>query len=63
MGNVSLTITSIHPSIAVESDGYRNHQPGFAAACVNPSADKAVIDGSLAMAWTAIDLAMDEKIR
>ena len=29
----------------------------FAGACVNASADRAVLEGSLAMAWTAIDLA------
>jgi amidohydrolase len=57
MGNVSLEIPSIHPSIAIESDGAYNHQPEFAAACINGSADRAVLEGSLAMAWTAIDLA------
>ena len=34
-----------------------NHQPEFAAACINASADRAVLEGSLALAWTAIDLA------
>jgi amidohydrolase len=57
MGNVSLEIPSIHPCIAIESAGAYNHQPEFAAACINPSADRAVLEGSLAMAWTAIDLA------
>lgn len=57
MGNVSLEIPSIHPCIAIESAGAVNHQPEFAAACVNASADRAVVEGALAMAWTAIDLA------
>ena len=57
MGNVSLQIPSIHPCIGIESAGAVNHQPEFAAACVNASADRAVLEGSLAMAWTAIDLA------
>jgi hypothetical protein len=57
MGNVSLEMPSIHPCIAIESAGAYNHQPDFAAACINPSADRAVLEGSLAMAWTAIDLA------
>jgi hypothetical protein len=57
MGNVSLQIPSIHPCIGIESAGAMNHQPEFAAACVNASADRAVLEGSLAMAWTAIDLA------
>ena len=57
MGNVSLEIPSIHPCIGIESAGAYNHQPEFAAACINASADRAVLEGSLAMAWTAIDLA------
>lgn len=57
MGNISLEIPSIHPCIGIESAGAYNHQPEFAAACINPSADRAVLEGSLAMAWTAIDLA------
>ena len=40
-----------------------NHQPEFAAACVTPEADKAVLDGALAMAWTTIDLALDQTLR
>ena len=57
MGNVSLEMPSIHPCIAIESAGAVNHQPEFAGACVNASADRAVLEGSLALAWTAIDLA------
>jgi amidohydrolase len=57
MGNVSLEIPSIHPCIAIESGGAVNHQPEFAGACVNASADRAVVEGALALAWTAIDLA------
>ncbi len=57
MGNVSLAMPSIHPCIAIESAGAVNHQPEFAAACVNASADRAVAEGALAMAWTAIDVA------
>ena len=57
MGNVSLEMPTIHPCIAIESGGAVNHQPEFAGACVNASADRAVLEGALAMAWTAIDLA------
>jgi hypothetical protein len=57
MGNVSLEIPSIHPCIGIESAGAYNHQPDFAAACINASADRAVLEGALAMAMTAIDLA------
>jgi len=57
MGNVSLAVPSIHPCIAIDSAGAVNHQPEFAAACVNASADRAVVEGATAMAWTVIDLA------
>jgi metal-dependent amidase/aminoacylase/carboxypeptidase family protein len=60
MGNVSLALPSIHPSIGIESLPAVNHQPEFAAHCVKPAADKAVFDGALAMAWTCADLATDD---
>ena len=55
MGNVSLTMPSIHPTIAIDSAGAVNHQPEFAAACINASADRADLEGSLALALSAID--------
>ena len=62
MGNVSLAIPSIHPAIGINSLPAVNHQPEFAAACATPAADQALIDGAVAMAWTAIDLATDAAI-
>jgi amidohydrolase len=59
MGNVSLAIPTIHPTIGIDSLPAVNHQPEFAACCATPSADKAVVDGALALAWTAIDVATD----
>lgn len=63
MGNISLAIPSIHPAIGIDSSPAVNHQPEFTAHCATPAADKAVLDGGLAMAWTAIDLATDAKVR
>jgi amidohydrolase len=57
MGNVSIAMPSIHPCIAIDSGGAMNHQPEFAAACVNGSADRAVVEGALALALTAIGAA------
>jgi amidohydrolase len=57
MANVSLAVPTIHPLVAIDAAGSVNHQPEFAAACITPSADTAVRDGALAMAWTAIDAA------
>ncbi len=58
MGNVSLAVPSIHPCIGIEAGGAMNHQPDFAAACVGQSAERAVLDGAVAMAWTTIDAAV-----
>jgi amidohydrolase len=63
MGNVSLAIPSIHPLLAIDSLPAVNHQAGFADAAASPAADRAVINGALGMAWTAIDLATDEVTR
>ena len=63
MGNVSLAMPSIHPMIGINSLPAVNHQPEFAAHCVTPDADKALVDGALAMAWTCIDLATNREVR
>jgi hypothetical protein len=63
MGNVSLKIPSIHPMIGIDSLPAVNHQPEFAAHCITPAADTAVTDGAIAMAWTAIDCALDDRLR
>jgi amidohydrolase len=63
MSNVSLVVPSIHPLIAIDTHGAVNHQPEFTASCITPSADKAVIDGALALAFTGIDTARDAPLR
>jgi metal-dependent amidase/aminoacylase/carboxypeptidase family protein len=63
MGNLSHAIPSIHPMIGINSMPASNHQPEFTAHCVKAEADKAVLDGSLAMAWTAIDIAQTPSLR
>ena len=63
MGNISQVIPSIHPFIGIASLPAVNHQPEFAAACVSPSAEKAIRDGALAMAWTILDIVLMDQIR
>ncbi|HUJ33137.1 MAG TPA: M20 family metallopeptidase [Candidatus Acidoferrum sp.] len=63
MGNVSHVIPSIHPGIGINSLPASNHQPEFTAHCVKADADKAVLDGAMAMAWTAIDIAQNAALR
>lgn len=57
MGNVSRMVPSIHPLIGINSGAAGNHQPEFAAACARPDADRAMIDGAMALAAVAIDAA------
>jgi amidohydrolase len=63
MGNVSLALPSIHPTIGIDALPAVNHQPEFTAKCATPAADQAVVDGAVAMAWTAIDAAADPALR
>jgi len=63
MGNVSLAMPTIHPFIGIDSLPAVNHQPEFTAACITESADRALRDGALALAFTAIDLANDAAMR
>lgn len=63
MANVSLAVPTIHPLLGIDARGAVNHQPEFASACVTESADTAVRDGALALAWTAIDAASAGDLR
>src|SRR5213594_1663267 len=63
MGNISLALPAIHPMIGLALLPAVNHQPEFAAHCATAIADQAVVDGALAMAWTAIDAATDAGVR
>jgi amidohydrolase len=62
-GNVSYVVPAIHPIIDIDCAPAVNHQPEFAAATVTPAGDAAILDGSLALAWTAIDAALDNQVR
>jgi amidohydrolase len=63
MGNVTHALPAIHPTMAIDCGDAVTHQPEFATACTTPSADRAVMDGALAMAWTAIAAATDDTQR
>ncbi|MEV5646615.1 M20 family metallopeptidase [Nocardia sp. NPDC052254] len=63
MGNVSHVVPTIHPMLGLNCHPAVNHQPEFADACVGPAADRAVVDGAIAMAWTTIDFAAHHPAR
>ncbi len=63
MANLSLALPTIHPMLGIDSLPAVNHQPEFAAHCVRPVADQALIDGATAMAWTVIDASTKSAVR
>jgi metal-dependent amidase/aminoacylase/carboxypeptidase family protein len=63
MANVSLVVASIHPLLAIPTGGAVNHQPEFTASCITKAADRAVLDGAIALAHTAIGVAQDRELR
>jgi amidohydrolase len=63
MGNVSQALPAIHPYIGISSLPAVNHQKEFAACCITPAADAAVLDAATAMAWTIVGAASDSALR
>ncbi|MEV6683138.1 M20 family metallopeptidase [Streptomyces erythrochromogenes] len=59
MGNVSHLVPTIHPTIGYDCGDTIMHHPDFTRYGTTDAADRAVLDGGLAMAWTAITLATD----
>jgi hypothetical protein len=63
MGNLSHVIPSIHPCVGIDSLPAVNHRREFAESCVSEAADRALMAGALALAWTVIDVAGDKETR
>lgn len=56
MGNVSMVVPSIHPSVSITSGKALAHSPEFAAAAASEGGHRGLIDGAKALAMTAGDL-------
>lgn len=63
MGNISHLVPSIHPMVSCAPHGTAIHTSDFERAAATADADRAVIDGAVAMAFTAIDFWVSEKLR
>jgi amidohydrolase len=61
MGNVSRVVPSIHPMLDIHSAPAVNHQRDFAAHTITTDGIQAITDGAIAMAWTVIDLATEDR--
>lgn len=63
MGNVTHVLPGIHPVIGVDAGGATVHQRAFTAAAAGPSADRAVVEGAIMLARTAVQLAQSPEQR
>jgi amidohydrolase len=59
LGNVSVRVPSIHPMIAIADPDTSMHTTQFAAAAASPAGDRAVLDGAVGLALTALDVLAD----
>lgn len=60
MGNVSQVVPTIHPMLDLGSYPAVNHQREFADHTITSTGQRVIRDGALAMAWTIIDLAIED---
>ncbi len=63
MGNVSVLLPAIHPSIQVTPRGVNIHTAEFARFARSEEGDRALIDAAKAMAMTAVDVLIDGELR
>ncbi|GAA4735815.1 M20 family metallopeptidase [Modestobacter marinus] len=62
LGNVSVRVPSIHPMIAIADPDTSMHTTGFATAAASPAGDRAVLDGAVGLALTALDALVDPAV-
>ena len=63
LGNVSVRVPSIHPTIAITDRAIGGHSLAMAEASITPDADRAVVDAAIALARTAADVLADDGLR
>jgi amidohydrolase len=63
LGNVSVRVPAIHPTMAIAPIGVSIHNPEFTRYAAGPEADRGCVDGALGLALTAADLLADEELR
>ena len=63
LGNVSVRVPSIHPTLAIAPPGVSIHSPDFTQHAASAAADRGVVDGAIGLALTAIDFLADQDLR
>ena len=62
LGNVSVRVPSIHPTIAITDRSIGGHSLAMAEASITGEADRAVIDAAIALGRTAADVLADDDL-
>jgi len=63
LGNVSVRLPAIHPTLKIAPPGVSIHTPDFARYAVLEEADRACVDGAVGLALTAADYLADADLR
>ncbi len=63
LGNISLRVPSIHPTLAIAPEGTVMHTAEFTRYAAAERADEAVVHGAIALALTALDFLTDADLR
>jgi len=63
LGNVSVRVPAIHPTMAIAPIGVPIHNPEFARHAVGPAADRGCVEGAIGLALTAADVLADGGLR
>jgi hypothetical protein len=63
LGNVSVRVPAIHPTLQIAPPGVSIHNPEFAAYAISAEADRGCVDGAIGLALTAADFLTDEGLR
>ena len=63
LGNVSVRVPSIHPTLEIAPAGVTIHSPEFTAHAKSEAADRGVVDGAIGLALTAVDFLTDTALQ
>lgn len=63
LGNISLRVPAIHPTLGIAPPEVAMHTAGFAEYAGSEPGDRAVVDGAVALALTALDYLTDPGLR
>ena len=63
LGNVSVRVPAIHPTLAIAPAGVTIHSPEFTRHAASAAADAGVVDGAIGLALTAVDFLADPQLR